>query len=379
MGAAPPETENTADPETAPGDTASRGLKARLAPYRDLVEAEMRRHMPDFPDGVHAESLDDWLARDAPKTAPGYAVYSAVRHTIESGGKRIRPILTLLAAEAVSGDPERALPTAAGLELLHTFTLVHDDVMDNDLTRRGRPTVHALWGGPLAITAGDGLYALAFIALADNAQVEGTDPADVVALSQQAAQVSFDICNGQAQDLLFEESDRVDLAAYEEMIRLKTGVLLSFSCEAGARVAGGDDKAVAAIRTYGDHLGLAFQVKDDLLDLLGSEKEIGKPVGSDIRAGKKTHPALHALEHAEAEDRDRLHAILATDEKETTATMVAEAIRIMDRAGSLDAAARHAEAHIAKAKAALDTLQARSPDAVDLLHRIADYILTRRD
>lgn len=355
-------------------------LKDALRPLGQLIEAELKTWIPEFPDGADATSLKDWLGREEPQLNPGYAVYSGIRHVVEAGGKRIRPILTLVASELVCGEPGRAVPTAAGLELLHTFTLVHDDVMDNDLTRRGHPTVHALWGGPLAITAGDGLYAMAFQAIARNAEHPDVSPDAVVRVLADAARVSFDICNGQAQDLLFERSRHVDVAAYREMIRLKTGVLLSYSIEAGARIAGADDATLQALRTYGDHVGLAFQIKDDLLDLVGDEKTIGKPVGSDIRAGKRTLPVLLALQRAEGRDADRLRTILDTPEPDTTATMVAEAIRVLDHTGALEATRHEAEQEIDAAHLALEGItEARSPAAKDLLHAIADYILNRRN
>ncbi len=372
MKTARPTTPRT-DPAEAPD------LKATLEPYRAAIEADLLARVPHVPPETFARSLDEYLAHPNAQKRDHFVVYDPIRHVLKAGGKRLRPILTLLAAEAVCGDHARALPTAVGLELLHTFTLVHDDVMDNDLTRRGQPTVHALWGGPIAICVGDGLYALAFQAIAENITRPGVDPLVVVEVARRAAQVSFELCAGQTQDLLFESADDVSLEAYMEMIRLKTGVLLAMSVEAGARMGGGDPATVAALAEYGLQLGLAFQIKDDLLDLVGDEAEIGKPVGSDVRAGKKTYPVIIALGQLDAKGRDRLLAILNAPEGETTAAMVAEAMRMMDKCGALEAADEAARMHADHAKAALaGVARPRSKAALATLAAVADYVVRRR-
>lgn len=374
-----PRTANASSNAAPAGADAGSALKAFLAPYRADVEKELLARLPPTPAGGFAKSLANHLANPRPTRSDPYVVYDPIQHVVAAGGKRLRPILTLLACEAVCGDAHRALPTAAGLELLHTFTLVHDDVMDNDLTRRGHPTVHALWGGPIAITAGDGLYALAIEAIIDNAQHPEVDAQTVLAVTGRAARVSFEICAGQTEDILFEQSDNIDRDAYMEMIRLKTGVLISVSVEAGARLAGATPEDLERFIRYGDELGLAFQIKDDVLDLIGQEAELGKPVGSDIRAGKKTYPVLHALDVLKGADRDRLIAILRAPEEDTTATMVAEALRIIDRCGALERAAEEAAVHSHAAKDALAGLSTRAhSEARKALEAIADYVVDRR-
>ncbi|MBW3582079.1 MAG: polyprenyl synthetase family protein [Euryarchaeota archaeon] len=345
-------------------------LSEALRPYRARLESEMVRGLPPFPSGT-----PDPAHVKPDETAPLHPL----RHVIDAGGKRLRPLLTMLACEAVCEDADRALPTAAGLELLHTFTLVHDDVMDNDLTRRGRPTVHALWGGPLAICAGDALYAFAFDKMAQNLGTARVTPETIVHIMRRAAEVSYELSAGQTQDLLFEKRDDVTLDEYLEMIRLKTGVLIQLSVEAGARIGGGDTEQVAALSDYGRHIGLAFQIVDDLLDLVADEAELGKPVGSDIRAGKKTYPVLHALDHLGPADRARLLDILTTPEPETTPTMVQEGLSLLVEADSMEAAKVHATREVENARAALGRLDAPGGSAIALLARVADYMITRRN
>jgi geranylgeranyl diphosphate synthase, type I len=299
---------------------------------------------------------------------------------IAAGGKRLRPAFVYWGYRA-AGAPHRdgVWHPAAAVELLHTFALVHDDVMDNDLLRRGKPTVHALWGGPLAITAGDGLYALAMAALLDPRHAEAETRAR---LAQRAADVCFALCAGQMRDILFEARAQVTPDAYETMIHQKTAVLMGLATEAGGIIAGASEADIADLREYGERLGLAFQVKDDLLDLEGNEAETGKPVGSDIRAGKKTYPVVHALAHLPGDARARLQVIRAAPPGATTSGMVDEAMGLLAQAGSLEAAARHAETLARESRAALSRFAERHPDgrdALTALEGIIEHVVRRRN
>ncbi len=211
-----------------------------------------------------------------------------------SAGKRIRPILVLLAAQACGADPASVLPAAAAVELLHNFSLIHDDIEDGDALRRGRPTVWAQWNIPQAINAGDAMFAMAHLAFLRCA--ERGVPADRVL----RAMTVFDRCNvhltvGQHLDMGFESRNSVSAGDYIEMISGKTGALVAACCEIGALLGGGDDALVSALGDYGRGLGRAFQLQDDILGIWGDPGKTGK-AGSDLGNRKKTLPALFAAE-----------------------------------------------------------------------------------
>ncbi|MGQ0535164.1 MAG: polyprenyl synthetase family protein [Methanobacteriota archaeon] len=350
-------------------------LEKVLEEYAGLVNVELERHLS------HARSeMRTWLraslARSGRRLRPSMAVLAPMRHVIEAGGKRIRPTLCLLACEAVGGDRKHALPTAAGIELLHTFTLVHDDVMDNAEIRRNRPTVGSLWGDPVAITVGDGLFALSYRAMAASTE-EGADPLQVLRVLALASEVSLHLAEGQMLDLALAKSPTATIEEYMAMVRAKTGILLEFSLEAGALLGGAGRSDAEAFGRFGAPLGVAFQIRDDVLDVTADEATLGKPVGGDIRTGKRTLLVAHALAHSSR--ADRLLAILDRPEDETTPADVAEAIRILHDAGSIEHATRVAEDELGKAEKHLANLpDAPGTDAVDTLRSIAGFIATRR-
>lgn len=352
-------------------------LEDLVAERGRLVNAAIQDFLPrpsgDASQARYASSLAEYVDLAKARLRPSMAVYEPMRHVVDAGGKRIRPTLCLLACEAMGAPPERALPTAVGIEFLHTFTLVHDDIMDKDLLRRNRPTIGALWGDDVAITVGDGLFALAFKAFAANADVPGVDPARALSVMREAADTSLDLAQGQALDLLYAKRGDVTVDEYLEMIRLKTGVLLDFSLRAGAILGGGDARAVKAVSRFGAPLGLAFQIRDDLLGLVGDEGTLGKPVGSDLMSGKRTFPVCHALQHSP--DAKRLLDILDAPKERTTPEMVAEALAMLREAGSFEAAKREAEARLAEAKTALAALPHGGP--YEALGQVADFILAR--
>lgn len=343
-----------------------------------MVQREIDRMLPDVRPLKFYESLKEYLELSKRRVRPSMAVYEPIRHVIEAGGKRVRPTLCLLSCEAVGGNPKKALPTAAAIELIHTFTLIHDDVMDEDLVRRGRPTVAAIWGNPIAITAGDGLFTLAFRAIAENAKVPGVRRDTVLRIIQMASETCLGICQGQTMDLLLEEEDDPNVENYLEMIRLKTGVLLEFSLRAGAILGGGTEAQVDTIGRFGAPLGMAFQIKDDLLNLTGQEEVIGKPRGSDVRRGKRTLMVIHALNHATRPDARRLKTILDAPEHKKTKATIEEAIGIMDAAGSLAYAEQAADEFVHQAKTYLSALpKSEASDALRALYEMADLVIHR--
>lgn len=342
------------------------------------VQREIDRMLPDIRPLKFYESLKEYLELSRHRVRPSMAVYEPIRHVIEAGGKRIRPTLCLLACEAVGGNPKRALPTAAAIELIHTFTLIHDDVMDEDLVRRGRPTVAAIWGNPIAITAGDGLFALAFRAIGENAKVSGVRRETVLRILEMATETCLGLCQGQTMDLLMEEEDGPTVETYVEMIRLKTGVLLEFALKAGAILGGGTETQVDTIGRFGAPLGMAFQLKDDLLNLTGKEEVLGKPRGSDIVRGKRTLMVVHALSNASRREARELMSILDRPEHRTRPADVDRAIELLRETGSLAYAEKTADDLIHQAKGYLSALpKSEASEALRALYEMADFVIHR--
>lgn len=237
-------------------------------------------------------------------------LYEPIYYTLSQGGKRLRPRLVLMSAELFGGDMEKALYPAAAFEMLHNFTLIHDDIMDDAPIRRGQPTVYRKWNGNIAILAGDALATLALQTILETP----VPPPTALALSKLLAQTSVEICEGQQKDLDFETAEQVSLDEYVHMIRYKTAVLLAGCLKAGAIVADATPENQQLIYEYGIQLGLAFQLKDDLLDVYGDGTVFGKKIGGDIRENKKTYLYLSALQEANDEQKERLlHYFSSTD------------------------------------------------------------------
>lgn len=228
----------------------------------------------------------------------------ACRYVLTGGGKRLRAILVLLSSESVGGTARRALDAAAAIEIMHNFTLVHDDVMDHAGARRGRPTVHVRWSLNTALLTGDTLLAVAYMSLLKTRGITNTD---MVRLFTQGV---IDVCEGQALDMEFEKRGNVTVREYFAMIEKKTGRLISTATELGALVGGGTAAQARALHRFGHYLGRAFQLQDDLLDVFGNEKEFGKTIGGDIVEGKRTFLLLTALERARGNDRQVLRRVL---------------------------------------------------------------------
>ncbi|MBK9291503.1 MAG: polyprenyl synthetase family protein [Bacteroidetes bacterium] len=227
-------------------------------------------------------------------------LYEPVQYIMSLGGKRLRPLLTLLANELFEGRIEHALYPALAIEVFHNFTLVHDDIMDNAPIRRGHPTVHKKWNANIAILSGDTMFAMAY------QYAVRTDKQYIPAILDVFSQTAIEVCEGQQLDLNFETSQSVSIAEYLEMIRLKTAVLLGACLKIGAITANAAAEDTDLLYNFGVNLGIAFQLKDDLLDLYGNEGVFGKVTGGDVLANKKTYLVLRALELASPEDRDRL-------------------------------------------------------------------------
>ena len=221
-------------------------------------------------------------------------LYQPISYTLEQGGKRIRPLLALISAGVFGGDPDKALPAATAIEIFHNFTLLHDDIIDQAPLRRGRETVYKKWNINTAILSGDTMFAVAYGELAKS------DPELLPQLMKVFTKTAIEVCEGQQYDIDFEDSDQVSIEGYINMIRLKTAVLLAASLKIGALVAGASDEDCERIYHFGENLGIAFQLQDDLLDAFGDEELFGKKTGGDIVANKKTYLYLKALENADA-------------------------------------------------------------------------------
>ena len=234
-------------------------------------------------------------------TLPDDPLYVPMAYLMGLPAKRVRPTLTLLGCELFGGRQEDALDEALGIELFHNFTLMHDDIMDASPIRRGQPTVHVKWDVNTAILSGDAMLVKAY-------QLMGRHPGVLDVFGRYALQV----CEGQQRDMDFERRDGVSLAEYNAMIRLKTAVLLSCALEVGASVAGANAADRARLGAFGEHLGLAFQLRDDLLDAFGDPKETGKQRGGDLRAGKKTWLLIRGLELEAEQGKSALRGMLDT-------------------------------------------------------------------
>ncbi len=255
---------------------------------------------PDSPEdrvSAHRDRIDTALATLVSDREPA-VLYEPVQYVLEGGGKRVRPTMLLLVAEAFGASAERALPAALAVEVFHNFTLVHDDIMDGAEERRGRPTVHVRWDEGTAILVGDLMMGLSYDLLG---RVEAEDDE---ALYDVYHPMVENLCRGQALDASFEAQEGVSVEAYLDMIDGKTAALLSAAFELGGVVGGAPPPARDALREAGRSVGRAFQIQDDLLDLTAETEAWGKAVGGDLVGGKKTFLTLRALERADGDEHD---------------------------------------------------------------------------
>ena len=326
-------------------DTVENGLKQRIDDLKRLVDQRM------------LQILD--------KPAP-VSLYEPMRYSVSSGGKRIRPILLLLSAEAVGSRIENALDAAVALELVHNFTLVHDDIMDNDDWRRGRQTVHKKWDESTAILAGDGLLVKAYVALA---QVNYPRLQEIV---QHFSQSILQVCEGQALDKEFESRETVSMDEYFEMIDKKTARLFSAACEIGGMIGGGNQEQVNALATYGRALGRAFQVQDDLLDVTADQQVLGKDVGSDLEENKKTFLIVHFTQTANDDLLQQLQAI--RDKKKLSKNDLDKILEIFQASGTIRAARTEVDKTLSVAEDALKKL----PDSMARVH-LQQVLMMLRD
>lgn len=236
-------------------------------------------------------------------------LHEAIRYSLFAGGKRIRPLLCIASAQAVGGTADDVLPTACALEMIHTFSLIHDDLpaIDNDDFRRGLPTSHKKFGEAIAVLAGDALHTLAFTTIAVHQQAAAASTIMNVVRCLALASGTLGMVGGQVDDIACE-GKAISAETLRSIHERKTGALLNAAIETGAILAGASDTEMAALKTYGDQIGLAFQIVDDILDVTSDDVTLGKPTGSDIKNDKATYPKLfgldesHRFAHAAADD-----------------------------------------------------------------------------
>jgi geranylgeranyl diphosphate synthase type I len=329
----------------------------------DLKVIDLKQELKKRAD-IFNKELEIFLKKGEPKV-----LYDAARYLPLAGGKRLRPCISMLSCEAVHGDIKRVMPLAIALELVHNFTLVHDDIMDKSRLRRNLPSVHIKFGEPTAIMAGDLLFAKAF-------EIIHSTPLDAKIFKELdlgLVKCVEEICEGQQLDIGFEKRENIREEEYIEMILKKTAYLFMFAAEGGAIAGGGNDEEVKGLKKYGKSLGLGFQIWDDYLDLSSDEKTLGKDIGNDIRNGKKTLIAVHSLNNASGDDKKLLDEIFGN--KNASEQDVKKVYELFRKTKSLEYAKNTAINYSAKAKKALDVLD--DSNAKQILMELADYSIER--
>ncbi|QXP72843.1 polyprenyl synthetase family protein [Tenacibaculum sp. HL-MS23] len=251
-------------------------------------------------------------------------LYEPIDYILQIGGKRIRPILTLIASDIFSGDYKKAMPAALAVEVFHNFTLVHDDIMDDAPLRRGHKTVHEKWDINTGILSGDAMLILAY------QHFENYNPVVFQKLAQLFSKTALEVCDGQQLDVDFETRNDVTIEEYIKMITLKTSVLVAAALKMGAIVAEVNDDQAQHLYNYGLNLGIAFQLQDDYLDTYGNPETFGKQVGGDIIENKKTFLYLKALEVANDDDKEKL-SILYNEKQENISTKISTVSAIFSK------------------------------------------------
>ena len=294
-------------------------------------------------------------------------LYDPLRYFLVLGGKRMRPILTLLGAEAFGKSLNDAVPAALSVELFHNFSLIHDDIMDEAPLRRGQETVHEKWNQNIAILSGDVLLVKAYQELAKQ---EATVLPDLLNLFNQTA---VEVCECQQFDMYFESRDNVSIEEYVEMIRLKTSVLLGCALEMGAIIAGATKENRNLIYEFGQQIGIAFQIQDDILDLYADPEKFGKQVGGDVISNKKTLLLLKAFELADENNRAILNGYL----KETDFELKISSVRnLFNELGVREACKERMNHHYSIAKEAIHKTSISEKQKLPLLH-LAAYLMER--
>ncbi|MCL2607571.1 MAG: polyprenyl synthetase family protein [Methanomassiliicoccaceae archaeon] len=317
----------------------------------------------------YSEELNGPMDAFLPPEKPDNLMAATVQYP-RAGGKRMRPAMVLAAAGAVNGDKKKAMPLAVAIEYIHNFTLIHDDYMDGDEKRRGMDTIHMKYGGPTAILAGDALFAKAFEVIA-HLDVPDNVMREVLKVVTRAV---WDLARGQQMDVNNENGEEVTMDEYIETIRLKTSVLFAAGAAGGALVGGASKDTVNAVHEYAMLLGVAFQMFDDVLGLVGDPVKLGKSVGNDIRKGKSTVMVTHALKNInDPEIMKEFRSILG--KSGASEDDIGKVRKIMEDTGSIEFAISMAEGYT---KRAIEKLSCLGPgEDKDFMIALAEYAMKR--
>lgn len=293
-----------------------------------------------------ALKVDDFILNNLSKKVSN--LLKSSQHYIVAGGKRLRPFFVLKSYSLLAENYENIIPAAAAIEILHTFSLIHDDIMDQDSIRRNVPTVHTKWNESLAILAGDFLLSQTSV-FVEQAKISQDIKYRILI---ELGHASSNICEGQALDINYEERDDVSTEEYLNMVELKTAALFETSAFIGGLCANASELQIEALREFGKKFGICFQIIDDILGLIGEEKKFGKPIGSDLKKGKKTYLLIYALEHLQKTDHDNLIAIL--DKKEKNEDDIRKGIDLIKKSGAIESAKQFSKKILNEAIATLE-------------------------
>ncbi len=309
------------------------------------------------------KKLGEAFKKSLPKS-----LYDPCAYALESGGKRLRPFLVIISAMAVGGKAKDVYNAAMAVEILHNFTLIHDDIMDNADIRRGRASLHKKYDENVAILAGDNLMAVAYLFLTKDSK------SNVTEIVNHFTQGIIEICEGQSYDKDFEVKKNVSIDEYLLMIKKKTAALAEMCCYIGAKIVGGSDDEVKNMAKFGMNLGMAFQLQDDLLDIFGDEKKFGKTVGGDLVEGKKTFLFLRALEKSKGEDRRLMKRVI--ENKGIRKSQVAKYRAIYEKLGVIEDTKKEIRKYSRNALNCVSKV--KDPKAKDVLewltHKLVDRI-----
>lgn len=311
--------------------------------------------------------IDDFILENIPKNVSN--LWKSSQHYIVAGGKRLRPFFVLKSYSLLANNYEMIIPVAAAIEILHTFSLIHDDIMDQDSIRRNVPTVHTKWNESLAILAGDFLLSQIFD-FVEQAKISQDIKYRILL---ELGHSSSDICEGQALDLDFEERNDVSIEEYLKMVELKTAALFETSAFIGGLCANASKLQIESLREFGKKFGICFQIIDDILGLIGEEKKFGKPIGSDLRKGKKTYLLIYALEHLQKTEQENLKSIL--DKKEKNEEDIHKGIELIKKSGAIENAKQFSKKLLDEAISKIEIFP--DSEAKKELQRLANFSIQR--
>jgi len=328
--------------------------------YLDIERIKQRIYAQVNPD---LERIEAEISRHLTTSVPLVAVVG--RHILASGGKRLRPLLMIQAARLCGYRGNHDATLAIVFEYLHAATLLHDDVVDNAEFRRNNPAANVMWGNPAVVLVGDFLYSKSILL---------TVGYNNIRILQVLSEATTKMAEGEVLQLINADNLEIDESEYLEVIVRKTAVLISAACQVGAIFGGGSATQEEALRAYGHHLGIAFQLVDDTLDFTGKWEELGKPIGNDVQEGKATLPLIHTMYHSLPEEKEQIRKIFSADK-----ILPKDFERVRDlviRTGGIDRTMRLAIQHVEQAKEGLQMF----PDSPtrDILLDIADYVVYRR-